>query len=127
MDDEPQMSRAKERKIFKRHTDSAIGMDDDPQIRGAYDSDIYEYLHEMEMEAKRRPLSDYLEKIQNGGVSADMRGLVIDRLVEVAEEHNLLPDILYLTVSYFDRFLSTTVFLWRHLPLLGVSSMLIAS
>ncbi|KAL3651957.1 putative cyclin-A3-1 [Castilleja foliolosa] len=92
----------------------------------AYVSDIYEYLHNMEMEAKRRPLSDYLEKVQKD-INASMRGVLVDWLVEVAEEYKLLSDTLYLTVSYIDRFLSTNVISRKKLQLLGVSSMLIAS
>ncbi|KAL3655247.1 cyclin [Castilleja foliolosa] len=99
---------------------------DDPQMCETYVSDIYEYLHNMEMEAKRRPLPDYLEKIQKD-VTANMRGVLIDWLVEVAEEYKLHSDTLYLTVSYVDRFLSTNAINRKRLQLLGVSSMLIAS
>ncbi|KAG8390933.1 hypothetical protein BUALT_Bualt01G0135100 [Buddleja alternifolia] len=99
---------------------------DDPQMCAAYVSDIYQYLHTMEMEAKRRPLSDYLETVQKD-VTANMRGVLIDWLVEVAEEYKLLSDTLYLTVSYIDRYLSMNVIHRQRLQLLGVSSMLIAS
>jgi cyclin-A len=78
------------------------------------------------MEAKRRPLPDYLEEVQKD-VSANMRGILIDWLVEVAEEYKLFPDTLYLTVSYIDRFLSMNPISRQRLQLLGVSSMLIAS
>ncbi|KAL0392095.1 UNVERIFIED_CONTAM: G2/mitotic-specific cyclin C13-1 [Sesamum radiatum] len=120
---------AKETKSLKLESDPGIDVGakcDDPQMCGAYASDIYEYLHNMEMEAKRRPLSDYLEKIQKD-VTANMRGVLIDWLVEVAEEYKLLPDTLYLTVSYIDRFLSIIGIHRQKLQLLGVSSMLIAS
>ncbi|KAL8494524.1 hypothetical protein ACS0TY_025365 [Phlomoides rotata] len=99
---------------------------DDPQMCRAYASDIYDYLRNMEMEAKRRPLPDYLEKVQKD-VSSNMRGVLIDWLVEVAEEYKLQSDTLYLTVSYVDRFLSTKVIDRKKLQLLGVSAMLIAS
>ncbi|KAL6511603.1 Cyclin [Orobanche gracilis] len=98
----------------------------DPQMCEAYVSDIYEYLHNMEMEVKIRPLPDYLEKIQKD-VSVNMRGILIDWLVEVADEYKLQSDTLYLTVSYIDRFLSVSAINRRRLQLLGVSSMLIAS
>ncbi|KAL1564763.1 G2/mitotic-specific cyclin C13-1 [Salvia divinorum] len=118
-----------EAKEAKTEIDPAIDLDgksDNPQMCRAYASDIYEYLHSMEMEAKRRPLSDYLEKIQKD-VTVNMRGVLIDWLVEVAEEYKLLPDTLYLTVSYIDRFLSCNALNRQKLQLLGVSSMLIAS
>lgn len=80
----------------------------------------------IQMEAKRRPSPDYLEKIQKD-VNANMRGVLVDWLVEVAEEYKLLTDTLYLTVSYIDRFLSMNAINRQKLQLLGVSSMLIAS
>ncbi|XP_031119652.1 putative cyclin-A3-1 isoform X2 [Ipomoea triloba] len=97
---------------------------DDPQMCAAYVSEIYEYIRQMEQ--KRRPLPDYIEKVQKD-LSANMRGILVDWLIEVAEEYALLPDTLYLAVSYIDRFLSTNVLTRQKLQLLGVSSMLIAS
>ncbi|XP_060173388.1 G2/mitotic-specific cyclin C13-1-like [Lycium barbarum] len=99
---------------------------DDPQMCSAYVSDIYDYLHQMEIEKKRRPLSDYLEKVQKD-VTANMRGVLVDWLVEVAEEYKLLVDTFYLAVSYIDRFLSVNVIPRQRLQLLGVASMLIAA
>ena len=78
------------------------------------------------MEVNRRPLPDYLDKVQKD-VTANMRGILVDWLVEVAEEYKLLSDTLYLTVSYIDRFLSKNAISRQRLQLLGVSSMLIAS
>ncbi|XP_071731407.1 G2/mitotic-specific cyclin C13-1-like [Rutidosis leptorrhynchoides] len=98
----------------------------DPQMCETYVTDIYEYLHNMEREDKRRPMSDYIEKVQKD-VTVNMRGVLVDWLVEVAEEYKLLSDTLYLTVSYIDKFLSTNVLNRQRLQLLGVSSMLIAA
>lgn len=78
------------------------------------------------MDPKRRPLPDYIEKVQKD-MSANMRGVLVDWLVEVAEEYKLVSDTLYLTMSYIDRFLSFNVLNRQRLQLLGVSSMLIAS
>ncbi|KAL2505963.1 Cyclin-A3-2 [Abeliophyllum distichum] len=121
----------REKKSVKGEDDDDAGIDvnaksDDPQMCGAYVSGIYEYLHQMEMEAKRRPMADYLEKVQKD-VTSNMRGILVDWLVEVAEEYKLLSDTLYLTVSYVDRFLSMNAINRQKLQLLGVSSMLIAS
>ncbi|XP_010277154.1 PREDICTED: G2/mitotic-specific cyclin C13-1-like [Nelumbo nucifera] len=99
---------------------------DDPQMCAHYAPDIYQYLHSMEVEEKRRPLPDYIEKIQKD-VTANMRGILVDWLVEVAEEYKLVPDTFYLTVSYIDRFLSSHALNRQKLQLLGVSCMLIAS
>ncbi|GMJ15331.1 Cyclin A3;1 [Hibiscus trionum] len=99
---------------------------DDPQMCGYYVSDIYEYLHQMEVDPKRRPLPDYIEKVHKD-VSTNMRAILVDWLVEVAEEYKLVSDTLYMTISYIDRFLSLNALNRQRLQLLGVSSMLIAS
>lgn len=80
------------------------------------------------MEVKRRPLQDYMEKVQMD-VTPNMRGILVNWLVDAAEEYQLLsvPDTLYLTVSYIDRVLSMNAISRQRLQLLGVSSMLIAS
>ncbi|XP_062076784.1 putative cyclin-A3-1 [Humulus lupulus] len=107
----------------KSGTDNVL---DDPQMCGPYVSGIYEYLHKMEVEPKRRPSPDYLEKVQKD-VSANMRGVLVDWLVEVAEEYKLVSETLYLSISYIDRFLSLNTIPRQRLQLLGVSSLLIAS
>ncbi|CAK9149246.1 unnamed protein product [Ilex paraguariensis] len=112
--------------VTKKNAEDIDAKSDDPQMCGSYVSEIYEYLRSMEMEAKRRPLPDYIEKVQKD-VSANMRGVLVDWLVEVAAEYKLLSDTLYLTVSYIDRFLSMNVLNRQRLQLLGVTSMLIAS
>ena len=71
-------------------------------------------------------MSYYIEKVQKD-VTVNMRGVLVDWLVEVAEEYKLLSDTLYLTISYIDRFLSVNLTNRQRLQLLGVSSMLIAS
>lgn len=71
-------------------------------------------------------MPDYIEKVQKD-VTPNMRGVLIDWLVEVAEEYKLLSDTLYLSVTYIDKFLSLSVLNRQRLQLLGVSSMLIAS
>ncbi|KAM1464273.1 hypothetical protein ACFXTO_043954 [Malus domestica] len=127
---------------------------DDPQLCVPYARDIYEYLQKLESKIKlfsgisavsvswvwfeveftgkweadenRRPSPDYMTKIQKD-VTANMRGILVDWLVEVAEEYKLLSDTLFLTVMYIDKFLSLNVLNRKRLQLLGVSSMLIAS
>ncbi|XP_020222823.1 putative cyclin-A3-1 [Cajanus cajan] len=93
-------------------------------IDESYVSHIDEYLYEMER--KRRPMMNYIEKVQKT-VTSSMRAILVDWLVEVAEEYKLLSDTLHLSVSYIDRFLSVNPMTKSRLQLLGVSSMLIAS
>ncbi|GMJ00559.1 Cyclin A3;1 [Hibiscus trionum] len=89
-------------------------------------SSIYEHLQSLEIEEKRRPLPDYMEKVQND-ITVNMREFLMEWLVEVTEEYKLVSDTLYLTVSYVDRFLSAHAVSRNKLQLLGVSCMLIAS
>ncbi|GAQ82463.1 G2/Mitotic-specific cyclin A [Klebsormidium nitens] len=96
----------------------------DPQMCAAYVTDIYEHLREAEL--KRRPATNYMETVQHD-INASMRGILIDWLVEVAEEYRLVPDSLYLTVSYIDRYLSRNPVPRSKLQLVGVTAMLIAS
>lgn len=56
-----------------------------------------------------------------------MRAILVDWLVEVAEEYKLLPQTLYLTINYIDRFLSVMSVLRGKLQLVGTACMLLAS
>ena len=56
-----------------------------------------------------------------------MRGILIDWLVEVAEEYRLEVETLHLSVNYIDRFLSHVPVARSKLQLVGVTCMLVAS
>lgn len=75
---------------------------------------------------KRRSNMDYMDAIQHD-INSSMRGILVDWLVEVAEEYKLVPDTLYLTISYIDRFLSSKMVNRQRLQLLGVACMLVAA
>ncbi|XP_072998464.1 cyclin-A1-4-like isoform X3 [Typha latifolia] len=97
---------------------------EDPQLCATLACDIYKHLRLAE--TKKRPSTDFMEKIQTD-INASMRAILIDWLVEVAEEYRLVPDTLYLTVNYIDRYLSGNEINRQRLQLLGVSCMLIAA
>ena len=81
----------------------------------------------MYLQVKWRPSTDYMETIQHH-INANMRGILVDWLVEVAEEYKLVPDSLYLTVAYLDRFLSMCSPVKKHqLQLVGVACMIVAA
>uniref|UniRef100_A0A2C9U1F9 B-like cyclin n=2 Tax=Manihot esculenta TaxID=3983 RepID=A0A2C9U1F9_MANES len=104
-----------------------VNLDDnyqDPQLCATIAYDIYKHLRESE--TKKRPSIDFMEKIQKD-VNASMRAILIDWLVEVAEEYRLVPDTLFLTVNYIDRYLSGNVMNRQKLQLLGVACMMIAA
>lgn len=78
------------------------------------------------MQLRHRPLPNYLESVQRT-ITGDMRAVLIDWLVEVAEEYRLVTETLYLTVAYLDRFLSVRRIDPPQLQLLGVTCMCIAA
>ncbi|KAL4565799.1 hypothetical protein LXL04_029905 [Taraxacum kok-saghyz] len=96
----------------------------DPQLCATMACDIYQHLRATE--AKKRPSFDFMEKVQKD-INPSMRAILIDWLVEVAEEYRLVPDTLYLTINYIDRYLSGNLMDRQRLQLLGVACMMIAS
>lgn len=107
--------------------DKVVNVDNDymdPQLCATIACDIYKHLRESEV--NKRPSTDFMEKIQKD-INASMRAILIDWLVEVAEEYKLVPDTLYLTVNYIDRYLSGNPVNRQRLQLLGVACMMIAA
>ncbi|CAE5993889.1 unnamed protein product [Arabidopsis arenosa] len=96
----------------------------DPQLCATFACDIYKHLRASE--AKKRPAVDYMERVQKD-VNSSMRGILVDWLIEVSEEYRLVPETLYLTVNYIDRYLSGNVISRQKLQLLGVACMMIAA
>ncbi|CAN6329039.1 unnamed protein product [Urochloa humidicola] len=106
------------------HICAAENNKDDSQFYPTFALDIYMLLRESE--SMKRPSTDFMETIQED-LSPSMRAILIDWLVEVAEEYRLVSDTLYLTVNYIDRYLSGNRISRQRLQLLGVSCMLIAA
>ncbi|KAK3029174.1 hypothetical protein RJ639_038726, partial [Escallonia herrerae] len=96
----------------------------DPQFCATMACDIYKHLRASE--AKKRPSTDFMERVQKD-INTSMRAILVDWLVEVAEEYRLVPDTLYLTVNYIDRYLSGNTMDRQRLQLLGVACMMIAA
>uniref|UniRef100_A0A0V0GIX4 Putative ovule protein n=1 Tax=Solanum chacoense TaxID=4108 RepID=A0A0V0GIX4_SOLCH len=49
---------------------------------------------------KKRPSTDFMAKVQKD-INPRMRAILIDWLVEVAEEYRFVPDMLHLTITTF--------------------------
>merc|ERR1719369_1642590 len=88
-----------------------------------YFEDIYKYLRQSEV--KRLPKSNYMTKQPD--ITHSMRSILVDWLVEVAEEYKLQTETLYLAVSYIDWFLSYMSVQRAKLQLVGTACMFIAS
>jgi len=89
----------------------------------AYKDDILAYMRQEEQ--VNRPKASYMKKQQD--ISASMRSILIDWLVEVSEEYKLNTETLYLAVNYTDRFLSQMSVLRGKLQLVGTAGMYIAA
>ncbi|KAK8913641.1 Cyclin-A1-3 [Platanthera zijinensis] len=98
--------------------------DEDPQLCASLACDVYKHLRLAE--TRKCPSTDFMDKVQKD-INASMRAILVDWLVEVAEEYRLAPDTLYLTVNYIDRYLSGNEINRQHLQLLGVACMFIAA
>lgn len=96
---------------------------EDPQCCTTYVRDIYTHLREVEQE--HRVMVQYMNCQQD--INPAMRGILIDWLVEVAEEYRLVPETLYLAVNYIDRFLQQVPIHRGKLQLVGITCMLIAA
>lgn len=89
-----------------------------------YADDVYVCLRHNEI--KYRPRLDYMDVVQ-GDINHTMRGILVDWLVEVAEEYKLTQQTLHLTINYIDRLLSLVPVNRTKLQLVGITAMLVAS
>lgn len=98
----------------------------DPQRCTEYVTDLVTYYRTHEL--KHRPSTSYIGigEIQTD-ITAHMRAILIDWLVEVAEEYKLMQETLYTTVNLIDRCLSKFMMQRSKLQLLGCACMLLAS
>ncbi|XP_062133366.1 G2/mitotic-specific cyclin-A [Drosophila sulfurigaster albostrigata] len=88
-----------------------------------YQQDILENFRESEK--KHRPKPQYMRRQTD--INHSMRAILVDWLVEVAEEYKLDTETLYLTVSYLDRFLSHMSVKRAKLQLVGTAAMYVAA
>jgi len=101
---------------------SKLNFTDDPLCPKEYQKDIYIYLREIEQRNRPRPM--YMRRQQD--ITLEMRSILVDWLVEVAEEYRLESETLFLTVHYVDRFLSYMSVDRSKLQLVGAAAMFIA-
>jgi len=106
------------------YKDIDAGHKNDPLMCTQYIDDIYSYLRVLE--ASNRPHTSYMEQLQRD-INHTMRGILVDWLVEVAEEYKLVADTLFLAVNFIDRCLSKYSCVRSMLQLVGVTCMLVAA
>lgn len=93
----------------------------DAQMCCEYERDIYTYLQHLEVALSVRPC--YLQGQQ---VSAGMRALALDWLMQVQREFRLQPETLFMTVGIIDRFLQSNPVPKQYLQLVCVTAMLLS-
>jgi cyclin-A len=71
------------------------------------------------LSVSRRLEMNFLE--HQSDINASMRSILIDWLIEVADEYKMTDETLFLSVQYVDRFLSTVNVTRSKLQLLGMS------
>ncbi|KAI9596126.1 cyclin-like protein [Syncephalis fuscata] len=96
---------------------------DDPLMVSEYVEEIFEYMRELEI--KTMPNPRYMT--QQKELQWNMRGILVDWLIDVHNRFQLLPETLFLTVNLIDRFLSQRVVSLVKLQLVGITAMFIAS
>ena len=95
----------------------------DTSMVAEYGEEIFEYMKELEI--KMLPNAHYMENQHE--IQWSMRSVLMDWLVQVHHRFNLLPETLFLTVNYIDRFLSCKVVSLGKLQLVGATAIFIAA
>jgi G2/mitotic-specific cyclin 1/2 len=95
----------------------------DPSMVAEYVHEIFDYLQKVELDTM--PSADYMDKQPE--LEWNMRGILVDWLLEVHARFRLLPETLFLAVNIVDRFLSCKVVQLDRLQLVGITAMFIAS
>ncbi|KAJ5121597.1 uncharacterized protein N7515_009558 [Penicillium bovifimosum] len=95
----------------------------DTTMVAEYDSEIFLHLRKREIEML--PVEDYMAR--QSELQWSMRSVLMDWLVQVHQRFNLLPETLFLTVNYIDRFLSYKVVSMGKLQLVGATALFIAA
>lgn len=111
---------------LKFHRDILDPMDDDIyeiNMVSEYSPEIFNYLHELEL--KLRPDPYYME-LQHE-IRWYMRSTLIDWLVQIHSRFKLLPETLFLTINYIDRFLSKRKVSLSRFQLVGSVALYIAA
>ncbi|XP_045480463.1 cyclin-A2 [Harmonia axyridis] len=112
-------------KLDETYSDVSFNVTDKPDEAEVveYQTDIYQYMRFIER--KNRPKPGYMKKQPD--ISHNMRTILVDWLVEVAEEYRLHTETLYLAIYFIDRFLSYMSVVRSKLQLVGTAAMYIAA
>ncbi|KAI0400572.1 hypothetical protein F4802DRAFT_584187 [Xylaria palmicola] len=95
----------------------------DVSMVAEYGDDIFRYMKEQEMTLLPNP--HYMDN--QGEIQWSMRSVLMDWVVQVHTRFGLLPETLFLTVNYIDRFLTHKIVSLGKLQLVGATAIFIAA
>lgn len=113
-------------KEFVELTRPADDMEDeewDISMVAEYSEEIFSYMRGLE--AKMSPNPHYMD--MQTEIQWSMRSVLMDWVVQVHQRFNLLPETLFLTINYIDRFLSAKVVSLGKLQLVGATAIFVAA
>ena len=119
----------KELEAAKAYVDATRTADDiedeqwDTSMVAEYGDEIFGYMRELENRMSPNPR--YMDQQQE--IQWTMRAVLMDWVVQVHQRFNLLPETLFLTVNYIDRFLSCKVVSLGKLQLVGATAIFVAA
>ncbi|KAG8159275.1 hypothetical protein KVR01_010936 [Diaporthe batatas] len=96
----------------------------DVSMVAEYGEEIFQYMRELEI--KMLPNPHYMTEVQ-AEIQWSMRSVLMDWLVQVHNRFSLLPETLFLTVNYIDRFLSNKMVSLGKLQLVGATAIFVAA
>lgn len=113
--------------VMAKHSSATLDENDedtyDVTMVAEYAPEIFNYLHELEH--KLSPEANYMANQDE--LKWEMRAVLIDWVVQVHQRFNLLPETLFLTVNYIDRFLSRRRVSLSRFQLVGAVALFIAA
>jgi len=95
----------------------------DTSMVAEYGEEIFEYMHQLE--ERMKPNASYMDL--QAEIQWSMRSVLMDWLVQVHNRFTLLPETLFLSVNYVDRFLSAKVVSLGKLQLVGATALFLAA
>ncbi|EON64113.1 hypothetical protein W97_03343 [Coniosporium apollinis CBS 100218] len=113
-------------KDFVESTKTAEDIEDeawDTSMVAEYGDEIFDYMRQLE--ERMRPNPYYMDN--QAEIQWSMRSVLMDWLVQVHHRFNLLPETLFLSVNYVDRFLSCKVVSLNKLQLVGATAIFVAA
>lgn len=113
--------------VMRKHSTTTLDENDedtyDVTMVAEYAPEIFNYLHELEH--RLAPDANYMDNQDE--LRWEMRSVLVDWVVQVHQRFNLLPETLFLTINYIDRFLSRRRVSLSRFQLVGAVALFIAA